>query len=118
MPKYDPDYFKEKFPELYKEIKEGSNTIDIDGVRTEPEEGEKASEKEKKAGPNIVDFIRLCDTEDEAVEIINHMEDEGKIDSDYAKDLRNQLTHGGLRSFGSKRKPGEYSFDEQEEDSE
>ncbi len=112
MPKYDPDYFKEKFPELYEEVEGDGKTIEVDGVRTD------AKEEEEKIGPNIVDFIRLCDTEDEALEIINHMEAEDKIDSEYASDLRKQLTHRGLRSFGSKRKPGDYSFKEQEEDSE
>lgn len=116
MPKYDSDYFKEKFPNLYKEIKEGTKTIEVDGVRTEQGEGEKDSEKKEGEGPNIIDFIRLCDEEDEALEIINFMEEEGKIDSEYAIDLRNQLTRRGLRSFGSKRKPGEYPSDKEDDE--
>ncbi len=116
MPKYDPEYFKEKFPELHKEIKKGAKTIEINGVRSEEKEGKKAAEKEDKKGPNIVDFLRLCDDEDEALEIINYMEDKEKIELEYARELRSQLTHSGLRSFGSKRKPGEYSFNEKDDE--
>ncbi|KXA90588.1 hypothetical protein AKJ37_01385 [candidate division MSBL1 archaeon SCGC-AAA259I09] len=111
MPKYNPDYFKEKFPHLFKEIKNRSETVEIESIRTSSDEGKKATKEDSR--PNIIDFLRLCDTEDEALEIINHMEKESKIKPSYAKKLRQQLTHKGLRSFGSKRKPGEYSFIEQ-----
>ncbi len=110
MPKYDPDYFKERFSDLYKEIENREETVEIDGVRTSAEQGKKAAERKKDAGPNVIDFIRLCDTEDEVVEIINYMEEEGKINSQYAKKLRKQLIRKGLSSFGPKREPGEYSF--------
>lgn len=111
MTKYDSGYFKDRFPNLYEEIEEDeTQSVSVDGVRTEDEEGKKADRSEEDNGPDVIDFIRLCDDEDEALEIINHMEDEKKIEPDYAKELRNQLTHEGLRSFGSKREPGNYSF--------
>lgn len=109
MPKYDPDYFEEKFPNLFQEMKkENTKSVQIDGVRTNSKEGKKATKPDRSSGPSIVDFIRLCDTEEEAVEIINHYEDENKIGHEYAKKLRNQITRKGLRSFGSKREPGDY----------
>lgn len=112
MTEYDTDYFREKFPNLFEEIKNQTNSVRIDGVRTDSEEAKKATQPKRSLGSTVVDFMRLCDTENEAVEIINYMENERKIDSEYAKKLRNQLTHQGLRSFGSKRKPGEYPFTE------
>ena len=111
MTKYDPEYFEEKFPNLYKEI-EGDDTekIEIDAVRTDSEEGDKAAKSERNDGPSVVDFLQLCDDEEEAMEIIDHMEEEGKIEQGYAKDLRRQLDEEGVRSFGAKREPGKYSF--------
>lgn len=113
MTKLDSEDFKEKFPHLSEEIEKRKETIRIDGVRTDSKEGEKAAKADRDSGPSVVDFIRLCDTEEEALEIINHMEEEGKIDQKYAAKMRNQLANQGLRSFGSKRQPGEYDYLEQ-----
>lgn len=110
MPKYDSEYFREKFPNLYKEIENDTKSVGIDGVRTDRDEGEKAAKHDRSSGPSVVDFIRLCETEEDAVEIINHIQEQGKISEDHARELRNQLARDGLRSFGSKREPGEYSF--------
>ena len=118
MTKFDENYFQEKFPNLYKEIENEDKKIEIDGVRTEQDEAEKATKTKKDAVPNVVDYLRLCDTEDEAVEIINYMEEEGRIKPEYAKELRGQVTHDGLRSFGPKRDTGEYSFNEQDQEQE
>ncbi len=108
MNEKDSEFFKENFPHLYEEIKNRTKSISVDGVRTSSEEGEKASKSDESPVPNVVDYLRLCEDEDEAVEIIDYMEDEGKIDSEYATKLKTQLVKQGLRSFGSKRKPGEY----------
>lgn len=110
MTKLNPEDFKEKFPHLSEEIEKRKRTIRIDGVRTDPEEGEKATKVGRDPGPSAVDFIRLCDTEEEALEIIDHMKEEGKINQEYATKMRNQLKNQGLRSFGSKRDPGEYDY--------
>ncbi|KXA90392.1 hypothetical protein AKJ57_04165 [candidate division MSBL1 archaeon SCGC-AAA259A05] len=111
MTKFDSEYFQEKFPNLYEEM-EGNKgkTIKIDGVRTDSNVAEKATDSDKGQGPNVIYYLRLCDNEDEAVEIINYMEREEKIDQDYAKKLRKQVVKRGVRSFGSKRKPGKYPF--------
>jgi hypothetical protein len=58
--------------------------------------------------PTIIDFIRRCDTEDQAEEIITFLEQKGEIDNSEAKKFREQLTKKGLRSFGSKKKEGYY----------
>lgn len=111
MTKFDPEYFQEKFPNLYKEIKEEKDkTIEIDGVRTDPAETKESSSSDKDSEPNIMHYLRLCDNEDEAVEIINYMEKKEEIDRDLAKKLRRQVVNRGVRSFGSKREPGKYPF--------
>jgi len=117
-PEYDPETFKEKFPSIFQEIENGVNTLDVDGVRTKSEDDEEESKKGKAPEPSTVDYIRLCDEEEEALEIIDYMEEEGKIDSEYAEDLRDQLDSRGLSSFGPKREPGEYSFKEEEQEEE
>lgn len=104
----DSEFFKKNFPHLYEEIKNRTRSLSVDGVRTSSDEGEKASKSDESPLPNVVDYIRLCEDEDEAFEIIDYMENEGKIDLEYATKLRTQLVKQGLRSFGSKRRPGEY----------
>lgn len=104
----DSEFFKKKFPHLYDEVKNRTKSISVDGVRTSSEEGKKASKSDESSVPNVVDYIRLCKDEDEAIEIIDYMEDEGKIEPEYSTKLKTQLVKQGLRSFGSKRKPGEY----------
>lgn len=104
----DSEFFKKNFPHLYEEIKNRTKSISVDGVRTSSKEGEKASKSGESPLPNVLDYIRLCEDEDEAIEIIDYMEDEEKIDSEYATKIKTQLVKQGLRSFGSKRKPGEY----------
>ncbi len=112
------DEFREKYPHLYDEIKLGKTkrTI-IKGVRTlAPEDQGKnvpetaSAEKDPFRGfmPTVIDFIRRCDTESEALEIIDYMERRGEISSEYAYHLRRQLSEQGLRSFGSKKESGFY----------
>ena len=59
--------------------------------------------------PNAIDFIRRCDTEEEAIEIIIFLEKKGDLTSEQAQALRKQLLEKGLRSFGEKKEEGFYS---------
>lgn len=108
MTKFDPEYFKEKFPHLTEEINSRTEAVSLDSVRTDSDEAEKASYPDRDKGPTVTDFIRLCEDEDEAIEIINYLLEKGKINQERAKKLRRQLVNRGLRSFGSKREPGEF----------
>ena len=66
--------------------------------------GEKSSyESFKGYTPDIIDFIRRCDREEQAEEIINYLEKRGEISYKYAEKLRRQLEEKGVRSFGSKK---------------
>jgi len=58
--------------------------------------------------PDVVDFIRRCDTIDQALEIIDYLENIGDISTTEGKKIRKQLNTDGLRSFGSKKEKGFY----------
>jgi len=83
-------------------------TVRIDAVRTSLKEAEKAAHSVKGYEPTIIDFIRRCENDDQALEIINFLEEREDIKSSYAQRLRIQLAEQGLRSFGKRRNPGCY----------
>ncbi len=58
--------------------------------------------------PDVIDFIRRCDTKDQALEIIDYLENIGDINTIEGKKLRKQLEKDGLRSFGPKKEQGFY----------
>ncbi|MEM2127196.1 MAG: DUF2095 family protein [Candidatus Bathyarchaeia archaeon] len=96
----EKELFRRLFPHLAEEIEREASKIVISGFR---EEGRWAGYE-----PNIVDFIRRCDTEAQAEEIINYMERRMEITHERAEELRAQLRDKGLRSFGEKKEPGYY----------
>jgi hypothetical protein len=55
-----------------------------------------------------VDYLRRCDTREQAEKTITHLEDTKEITSEYAEELRRQLRERGLRSFGLKKIEGFY----------
>ena len=99
--------FRKKYPNLIKEWG-GAGTVEIKAVRTSVEEAEKAAHSLQGYEPTAVDFIRRSVNEDQALEIINFLEERGEIKASYARRLRSQLAKHGLRSFGKWRKPGCY----------
>lgn len=98
---------RRKYPNLAKELG-GAGTVVIGAVRTSVEEAEKAAHSLQGYQPTAVDFIRRCENEAQALEIIDFLEIKGEIGSSYAKRLRTQLAERGLRSFGKRREPGCY----------
>lgn len=97
---------RRKFQSLMAEVKERKQALKIDAVRTDREQAERASYQVQGYEPTVIDFIRRCDTEQQALEIIEFLESRGELSPGYARRLRNQLTQLGLRSFGSKRNSG------------
>ena len=61
-------------------------------------------DKLRHFNPCAVDFIRRCDTEVQAEEIIAYLQKKGEITQEYAEELRCKLKREGVRSFGSKKK--------------
>jgi len=110
----DRERFRRAFPHLAEEIERGVQKITISAVRWDPNVGEELASsgtaRDPWAGymPDAIAFIRRCDTEEQALEIIDYLERKGEITSDYAEKLRRQLKEKGLRSFGPKKEPGYY----------
>ncbi len=105
----DKKSFKEKFPNLYREIEGGENKVAINSYRTDGEASEEAScDKLRNFNPTVIDFIRRCDTEEEAKTIILFLEKRKEITSKRAAQLREQLKTKGVRSFGSKKENNYY----------
>ena len=107
---FDKETFKKMFPNLAKELESNEHKLSINSVRTDTETGEKASSSVRFAHymPDVIDFIRRCDTEEQAEEIIAYMKRRGEIGKDYAAQLRKQLKAKGVRSFGSKKEDDYY----------
>jgi hypothetical protein len=105
----DKKRFKKMFPNLAKEMYANEHGVAITSVRSDVQIAEKTS-SEKFVGymPDVIDFIRRCDNEQQAKEIINYMEKRGEINREYAQKLRKQLNEKGVRSFGSKKEDDYY----------
>lgn len=110
----DKKSFKKMFPHLAKELEGGENKIAIGAVRTDSDVAEKlvvnksAADKFRNYNPTVIDFIRRCDTEEQAEEIIAYLEKRGELTTEYAEELRKQLKCQGVRSFGSKKEENYY----------
>jgi hypothetical protein len=106
---FNKETFKKLFPNLAKELESKENKVAINSVRTDIQMGERAStERFTHYMPDVIDFIRRCDTEEQAKEIIDYMEKRGEIEKQYAKRLRRQLREKGVRSFGPKKEENYY----------
>ena len=105
----DKKQFKKMFPHLAEEMEAKEHGVRITSVRSDVQTAEKVS-SEKFVGytPDVVDFIRRCDNEQQAKEIINYMEKRREISREYARKLRKQLEEKGVRSFGPKKEDGYY----------
>jgi len=105
----DKKAFRKLFPNLVKELEYSEHKVAINSVRTDVKTGEKAvSKRFTRYAPDVIDFIRRCDTEELAEEIISYMEKRGEIKKQYAKKLRKQLKEKGVRSLGPKKEENYY----------
>ncbi|HID60427.1 MAG TPA: DUF2095 domain-containing protein [Hadesarchaea archaeon] len=111
MTRYKRKEFQRKYPNLADEWNE-KGTITIRAVRSDLREAEKAAYNIEGYEPTVVDFLRRCENDAQALEIIDFMESKGEIESGYAKRLRSQLIKHGLKSFGKRKKPGWYEHGE------
>jgi hypothetical protein len=105
----DKKSFKKMFPHLSKELELEDSKVAINSVRTDADAAENAVlDKFHNYNPTVVDFIRRCDTEEQAEAIIAFLEKRGELTEEYAAKLREQLKREGVRSFGSKKEEGYY----------
>nr|KXH77544.1 MAG: hypothetical protein AM324_00200 [Candidatus Thorarchaeota archaeon SMTZ1-83] len=100
--------FDEEYPALSEELAEGqTKTHKIDGVRAMAEESDEPQDH-KTFVPDVVDYIRRCDTVKQAMEIIDYLLGRGEISRSDARDIKAQLKTDGLRSFGAKKEKDHY----------
>jgi hypothetical protein len=105
----DKKSFKKMFPNLSEELEGEDSKVPIDAVRADSEAAEKSMpDKFRNYDPNVVDFIRRCDTIEQAKTIIAYLEKRGEVSKEYAEELKGELKKQGLRSFGPKKKEGYY----------
>jgi hypothetical protein len=121
---------KKMFPHLYDELEGGEVKVSIDAIRKNAAEAEgevvdkcgcddheveeelavecTEPDKLRHFNPQAVDFLRRCDTEAQAEEIIAYLERKGEITNEYAAELRSQLKKDGVRCFGPKKEEYHY----------
>jgi hypothetical protein len=123
----DKKSIKKIFPHLYEELENGEVKVPISAVRKNPLEAEAAAEGEdfdcteeeftsctetpdklRHFNPSAVDFIRRCDTEKQAEEIIAYLQKKGEITKENAEQMQCQLKRDGVRSFGPKKEEYHY----------
>ncbi|MBN2228022.1 MAG: DUF2095 family protein [Candidatus Thorarchaeota archaeon] len=104
----EDEEFRQAFPSLTKELEEGTTqSFKIDGVRTMSEESEQDQEKQTFT-PDVIDYIRRCDTVPQAIEIVDFLAKQGEISASQAKAIKSQLRAEGIRSFGAKKEKDHY----------
>lgn len=102
--------FKKTFPNLAGEMETEQNQVRISSVRSDVGVAERASAKRfDNYIPDAVDYIRRCDNEKQANEIIEYLEKRHEITIEYGHKLKKQLKTKGVRSFGPKKQDDYYS---------
>lgn len=123
---------RKMFPHLYGELEGGEVKVPINAIRKDPlaaeaevENGDvcgcdechepletpantEMPDKLRHFNPQAVDFLRRCDTEQQAEEIIAYLEKKGEITKEYASELRCQMKKDGVRAFGPKKEENHY----------
>lgn len=96
----DREEFKRKYPNLAMELEEGTGKVQIESVQR--------PDKFRGYTPTPIDYLRRCDTEEQAIQTIEYLEGRKEITREYAEELRKQLKEKGVRSFGPKREEDYY----------
>lgn len=142
IPEYTNNEIKENFPSLYNELAGDSSVnisgsdmkkildkeeldeeINLLDERTADQESEpavkvvtkdKPMEKDYLRGfdPQAIDFIRRAKTKEQALEVLEFLENRGELSEENCQKIKAQLHEEGLESFGE-HKPDGYYFDYQ-----
>ena len=101
--------FRELFPHLAGELERSSTHTEPTSLPSDNKRDEvAASPRFKGYSPDVLDFLRRCDNDEEGLEVIGYLEKRSEIDCRYAEKLRRQLRTKGIRSFGSKKEDDYY----------
>ncbi len=110
------------FPNLARELEGDENKVQIDSVQTDASKAEEIlkevnpppnattgiDDKFRNYNPTVEDFIRRCDTEAQAEEIISYLLSRNEITVEDGEKIREQLKRDGVRSFGPKKEEDYY----------
>lgn len=106
------DRFKKLFPHLAKEMESGRSRADVsDNIESGEPKANHQARKWAGYNPDVVDFIRRCETVEQAEEIVDYMKSRGEITAERAEEIRKQIIEEGLKSFGPKKEEGFYQKD-------
>jgi len=100
MADFDKEEFKRKYPNLARELEEGTAKVQIDSVQR--------SDEFQGYTPTPIDYFRRCDTEEQAIRTIEYLERRKEITREYAEELMKQLKEMGVRSFGPRKEKDYY----------
>lgn len=100
------EQLKKLFPNLAKELDAKGEKTSLNSLLTNIQI--KDQDRFRHYAPDIYDFLRRCDTAEQAEEIITFMVRNGKIQKELAKRLQKQLKEKGVRSFGFKKSDNYY----------
>ncbi len=117
---YEKSELEKQFPNLMSEISNKKKSIKIDSVDFNIESKSKAKKltktedyKEDLKDPGVIDFIRRCTNNDEALEILDYLFKRKEINLKFYKKLKTQIQKkDGLKKLikecGGPKKPGYY----------
>lgn len=117
---YKKSELEKQFPNLMSEISIKKKSIKIDSVDFNIESKNRAKNlnktedyKEDLNNPGVIDFIRRCNNNDEALEILDYLFKRNEISLEFYKKLKNQIRKkDGLKKLikecGGPKKPGYY----------
>lgn len=106
---FDEKTFKKMFPNIYREMISKRMSVSIDAARVDEEKAEEAMKPRAPMIPTAIDYLRRCEDDKEAIEVIDYLEKRREISSEEAEKLRKQVAERGVRSFGKKKEWGYYS---------
>lgn len=117
---YKKSELEKQFPNLMSEISIKMKSIKIDSVDFNIESKNRAKNlnktedyKEDLNNPGVIDFIRRCNNNDEALELLDYLFKRNEISLEFYKKLKNQIRKkDGLKKLikecGGPKKPGYY----------
>ncbi|MGB5911275.1 MAG: DUF2095 family protein [Promethearchaeia archaeon] len=117
---YEKSELEKQYPNLISEISNKKKSIKIDSVDFNIESKSKAKNitktkdyKEDLNNPGVIDFVRRCTNNDEALEILDYLFKRKEINLEFYKKLKNQISKkDGLKKLikecGGPKKPGYY----------
>lgn len=100
MSRVSENELRKNFPQLFKELESGKS-IEDKLIKMKVDKG-------RGYEPSALDFLKRCNDDKEAFEVIDYLERRGEITKAYATTLKRQVKEKGVKFFGEKRRPGHY----------